>query len=74
MPTRYGPAIAMGLIIGSAIMLDDVLMFNLHGEHHAPMRYAQMQQAKNKAITNADSTTQGAPTRRAPMRRVSQQE
>jgi len=74
MPTRYGPAIAMGLIIGSAIMLDDVLMFNLHGEHHAPMRYAQMQQAKNKALTNADSTTQGAPTRLVLVQRVAQRE
>ena len=44
MPTRYGPAVVMALIIGSAIMLDDVLMFNLHGEHHAPMKHAQMQQ------------------------------
>ena len=43
MPTRYGPAIVMALIIGSAIMLDDVLMFNLHEEHHAPMEHAQMQ-------------------------------
>jgi len=25
-------------------MLDDVLMFNLHGEHNAPMKHAQMQQ------------------------------
>ena len=44
MPTRYGPAVVMALIIGSAIMLDDVLMFNLHGEHRAPMKHAQMQQ------------------------------
>ena len=44
MPTRYGPAIVMALIIGSAIMFDDILMFNLHGEHHAPMKHAQMQQ------------------------------
>lgn len=44
MPTRYGPAIVMALIIGSAIMLDDVLMFNLHEEHHAPMKHAHMQQ------------------------------
>ena len=44
MPTRYGPAIVMALIIGSAIMLDDVLMFNLHGEHHAPMKHAKMEQ------------------------------
>lgn len=43
MPTRYGPAIVMALIIGSAIMLDDVLMFNLHEEHHAPMEHAKMQ-------------------------------
>ena len=43
MPTRYGPAIVMAVIIGSAIMLDDVLMFNLHGEHHAPMKHAQME-------------------------------
>lgn len=43
MPTRYGPAIVMALIIGSAIMLDDVLMFNLHEEHHAPIEHAQMQ-------------------------------
>jgi len=33
----------MALIIGSAIMLDDVLMLNLHEEHHAPMKHAQMQ-------------------------------
>ncbi|MEL0191756.1 MAG: hypothetical protein VW865_05715 [Halieaceae bacterium] len=46
MPTRYGPAVVMALIIGSAIMLDDVLMFNLHGEHHAPMKHAQMQREK----------------------------
>ena len=44
MPTRYGPAVVMALIIGSAIMLDDVLMFYLHGEHRAPMKHAQMQQ------------------------------
>ena len=44
MPTRYGPAIVMALIIGSAIMLDDVLMFNLYGQHHAPTKHAQMQQ------------------------------
>ena len=44
MPTRYGPAVVMALIIGSAIMLDDVLMFNLHEEHHAPMKHAHMQQ------------------------------
>ena len=44
MPTRYGPAIVMALIIGSAIIFDDILMFNLHGEHHAPMKHAQMQQ------------------------------
>ena len=44
MPTRYGPAIVMAIIIGSAIMLDDVLMFNLHEEHHAPMKHAHMQQ------------------------------
>lgn len=44
MPTRYGPAIVMALIIGSAIMLDDVLMFNLYEEHHAPMKHAHMQQ------------------------------
>lgn len=43
MPTRYGPAIVMALIIGSAVVLDDVLMFNLHEEHHAPMEHAQMQ-------------------------------
>ena len=43
MPTRYGPEVVMALIIGSAIMLDDVLMFNLHEEHHAPMEHAQMQ-------------------------------
>ena len=44
MPTRYDPAIVMALIIGSAIMLDDVLMFNLYEEHHAPMKHAHMQQ------------------------------
>ena len=44
MPTRYGPAVVMALIIGSAIMLDDVLMFNLYEEHHAPMKHAHMQQ------------------------------
>ena len=43
MPTRYGPAIVMALIIGSAVVLDDILMFNLHEEHHAPMEHAQMQ-------------------------------
>ena len=42
MLNHYGPTIILGLMISSAIILDDLIIVSMHGEHHPAMKQVHL--------------------------------
>ena len=42
MLNHYGPTIILGLMISSAIILDDFIIVSMHGEHHPAMKQVHL--------------------------------
>jgi hypothetical protein len=46
MLNHYGPTIILGLMISSAIILDDLIIVSMHGEHHPAMKQVHIKKHK----------------------------
>lgn len=46
MLNHYGPTIILGLMISSAIILDDFIIVSMHGEHHPAMKQVHIMKHK----------------------------
>lgn len=68
MLNHYGPTIILGLMISSAIILDDFIIVSMHGEHHPAMKHKAAQGHAEEALEIKEHKTTSPDAQRLVIR------